>query len=329
MDMAEYGHQKEKLSKKVKQINLCLVFGQKTFTPVYYVLYNGSLHDSKTLYFTVSKLNDIISNQKFLFVLDRSFFGNSNINSINKAGQEYLCAVPFTNSFVKDLVDKYREIIFNPLNAILTNTQGKLVFGIHEQIDLSTNNTGIHVHLFFNEDTYTQKRNKLYETIAIVKKLLIDGDDISDYEDFIKNYFRLTNIRGKIQEKSIKLNEKSINNHLKYSGWSAFVSNTIQDSQNAHDIYHNRDMVEKGFFKYKNVLNLKRIKVQSDRRANSKLFIVFLCLIIDRYIFSFTKNHKNLRRYSLDKLLRIMQTIKSSYNSKGKLIVGPLTKEQN
>jgi hypothetical protein len=33
MDMAEYGHQKEKLSKKVKQINLCLVFGQKTFTP--------------------------------------------------------------------------------------------------------------------------------------------------------------------------------------------------------------------------------------------------------------------------------------------------------
>jgi transposase len=327
--MAEYGHQKQNFTKKIKQVNLCLLFGQKHFTPVYYSLYNGSLNDAKTLFFTVSRFHNVIGDKKCLFVMDRGFFSNSNIHFLNIDNHKYLCAVPFTNNWAKKLVDKFQKDIDNPLNTIITNDKNKPIFGIHQELDISSINKGVHIHIFYNQNFHIEEKNKLYEKIAIVSKLIIDGDDVREHEDFIDDYLNIIKGRGRHPKIHIEPKMKSINNFLHYIGWFVFASNEIDDTQKAYDIYHNRDMVEKGFFKYKNVLNLDRLEVHSDIRAGNKLFIVFLCLIIDRYVSSFVKKNKILKRYTLDKILKTMETIKSSYNSQGELIVGPLTKEQN
>ncbi|MDR2353940.1 MAG: hypothetical protein LBF22_12460 [Deltaproteobacteria bacterium] len=132
-------------------------------------------------------------------------------------------------------------------------------------------------------------------------------------------------------ENSIKkqVSQHSINNQLRYAGWNILISNEIENPQEAYDIYYNRDIVEIGFLKYKNVMNLDILEMHSDLHATNKLFIIFLCLIIERYVTTFLKIEKNLRYYNLDRLLRNMESILSSYNSKGELIVGPVTKQQN
>jgi transposase len=328
IDIAEFGHQKQKLSKNIKQINLCLLFGQKSFTPIYYTLYNGSLHDTKTLYFTVSRFSHIVENKNCLFVLDRGFFSDNNLSSLNNDNHKYLCAVPFTNSWARNLVEKYQPETNNPLKTIFTNEKGKPRLGFHSKLNISKANIGVHVHVYFNENVYVDNKNHLFEKIATIKNLIDDGANVSQYEDFIDEFFTITKIKGRHNKNIIIPNTKAINNELAYVGWSILVSNKIDDPQEAYDIYHNRDMVEKGFFKYKHVMNLDRLEVHNDIRANNKLFIVFLSLIIDRYVSAYVKNDKFLKRYNLDKILRIMETIKCSYNSNGELIVGPLTKEQ-
>jgi transposase len=327
--LAEDGYQKQKTTKPSKQINLCLLFGQKSFTPVYQTLYNGSLHDSKTLYITVSRFLHIIGKKKCLFVMDRGFFSKANLAALDNDGYKYLFAVPFTNNWVKDLVDQYRTTIEDPLNKIETADTEKEIYGIHKQINFSSENIGVHTHIYFNFKTYSEQKNKLFNKILEVKKLLINGDDIKNYEYFIERYLVIKKSKGGYQPKDIKTNKESVNNALRYTGWFIFASNEIDNAQKAYDVYHNRDMVEKGFFKYKNVMNLERLEVHSDVRANNKIFVIFLSLIMDRYVTSFIKNNKILRRYvNLEGILNCMSTIKSSYNNKGDHIVGPITSAQ-
>jgi hypothetical protein len=45
--------------------------------------------------------------------------------------------------------------------------------------------------------------------------------------------------------------------------------------QESYDIYHNRDMIEKGFFKYKNVLKMNKLKVQSDKSFETNYVLFF------------------------------------------------------
>jgi transposase len=327
--MAEYGHKKQPLTKSVKQVNFCLLFGQKSFTPIYFTLYNGSLHDSKTLSFTVSQFSRIIGNKTLLFVMDRGFFSNKNIATVDQANHKYLCAVPFTNSWSKQLVNTYKDKIDNPSHTIITNDKQKPIFGVHQCMDISQINRDINVHLYFNENSYIEEKNKLYEKIAIITKEIIQKtNEIDQYENFIEQFLIVSKGRGRNPKIHVEPKMDAIQNYLKYTGWFIFASNEIEDPQKAYDIYHNRDMVEKGFFKYKHVLNLDRLEVQSDIRASNKIFMIFICLIIDRYVTSLVKQHTFFKRYSLDRILRIMETIKCSYNNKEELIVGPLTKEQ-
>jgi transposase len=48
-----YGHNKQ--NKKLKQINLCYLFGERSGLPVFTTSYNGSLHDVSTLITTVKQ----------------------------------------------------------------------------------------------------------------------------------------------------------------------------------------------------------------------------------------------------------------------------------
>jgi transposase len=329
ISMAEYGHQKQKNSKNTKQVNLCLLFGQKTFTPVYYSLYNGSLHDSKTLFFTVSRFSSIVGNKKCLFVMDRGFYSNSNLAGLNNGGHKYLCSVPFTNSWSKKLIDQYRRKVVDPINTIFVSDKKKVIVGMNICTDISEINRNINVHIFFNRNTFMDEISKISSKIAYINKLIIDAEDVTEHEDFIQEYFIIEYNKSRTKVINIESNKHSFSRLLRYAGWFIFVSNEINEPQQAYDIYYNKDMVEKGFFKFKHVLNLNRLEIHSDLRASNKVLIIFLSLILDRYVSAAVKHDRILKHYNLDKILKTMETIRSCYDSNGDVLFSPLTKEQN
>jgi len=62
------------------------------------------------------------------------------------------------------------------------------------------------------------------------------------------------------------------------------ISNHVNDTQEALDLYRAKGVVEKSFFQYKNNLGFHRFRVHSDERAQNKIFVAFIALIISSHI---------------------------------------------
>ena len=83
---------------------------------------------------------------------------------------------------------------------------------------------------------------------------------------------------------SVKIRHEVIEKELQYKGWLILISNHIYSTTEAIEIYRSKDVVEKGFMKLKNCLDLGRLRVHSDHKMQSKLFIGFIALILMAHI---------------------------------------------
>ncbi|MDD4257708.1 MAG: hypothetical protein PHG38_07675, partial [Bacteroidales bacterium] len=65
------------------QINLLLLFGEKSYLPFYYRKLAGNIPDVKTLQVLIRDL-DILGYSKVKLVTDRGFYSTGNVNSLHK-----------------------------------------------------------------------------------------------------------------------------------------------------------------------------------------------------------------------------------------------------
>ena len=105
------------------------------------------------------------------------------------------------------------------------------------------------------------------------------------------------------------------------------ISNHIEDAAEANRIYRAKDVVEKGFFRLKNSLELGRLRIHSDEAMQNKIFVGFIALILMSYIHREMLEHGLYYRMTLKKLILVMEKIRVIY-IKGDRILMPLTKEQ-
>ena len=84
---------------------------------------------------------------------------------------------------------------------------------------------------------------------------------------------------------------------------NVLLSNHIDSAQTAHDIYRAKDVVEKGFLRYKNNLGLGRLRVHSDDRMQNKVFVAFIALIIASAIHHSMKREGLFKGMTFEKLL--------------------------
>jgi transposase len=105
------------------------------------------------------------------------------------------------------------------------------------------------------------------------------------------------------------------------------VSNHIDNAPDAIRIYRDKDVVEKGFLRMKNCLDLGRLRVHSDINMQNKLFIGFVALIIMACIHKVMTDNRMYERMTLKKMLKTLERLRVQYIN-GKRIVYPLTSGQ-
>ncbi|MCL2150312.1 MAG: transposase [Dehalococcoidia bacterium] len=79
---------------------------------------------------------------------------------------------------------------------------------------------------------------------------------------------------------TVNLREDVVEAELKTAGWLIIISSFISDAKEAIKIYREKDIVEKGFNRLKNCLDLRRIRVRSEESMQNKVFIGFIALIL-------------------------------------------------
>ncbi len=101
----------------LEQINLAMLFGQKSGLPAYYRRMPGNVSDVSTLKTTMQSLK-FLGAQSMHWILDRGFYSATNIDGLYAKRHHFTIAVPSKRKWVEKYLDQHGETIASPENYV-------------------------------------------------------------------------------------------------------------------------------------------------------------------------------------------------------------------
>jgi transposase len=348
----EWGYNRN--DEKLPQVNICLLYGEKTYLPMYQTIYSGSLNDVKTLSTTLTEFYGIIGDLNINLVMDKGFFSEENINyMILQDNLNFLISVPFTNNFVHELIKIVKDNIDIPENLIKTANDDEYIRGIHIKIafdgkkfivndinnkyinkindnEINQLNHTVNKYLMLNSYIYYNPSNAIKEKNKFYSKLFDLRDEIysknkilAKHKSYIK-YFIESKVGNKIH---LEFNNELINNHLSTSGYFILVSNIEKSAQYNYSIYRKKNVVEKAFNNWKQHLGLDRFHVHGHKRMVNKSFVLMLTQILYCAIYKKMLDNNYFKKHSISNILSELSKVKS-IQVHDKVYIRALTKIQ-
>ena len=313
----EYGYNRDK--EDLPQINMALIFGEKSRLPVYSRVYPGSIKDVSTLR-GMSELLKELNLKSMHYVMDKGFYKEQTIKHLLKERIRFAISVPFTTSLATDAVLDYGDNITNPANAIEVNKHLYYAQTIIQKI----NQHRVYIHIYFDPE------RKAAEQIVFLNKIIkMEGDfiddKISENDPLFRKYFTLRKTKTGF---NIHRNEAAINKHLVNSGYLVIMTNDSKDSRYVLQVYRTKDCVEKAFQNIKNDLDMKRLRIHSDEAMQGRIFITFIALIISSYIRYIMKEADLYKKFTFSTLIKELKKLKVIRLSNKKNLMTELTHSQ-
>ena len=306
LSQVQYGKNKE--GDRLAQLNLALVFGEKSNLPFYYRKLAGNIPDVKTLWPLLSAF-EALGFSKAKLVMDRGFYSESNINALLKAHLKFLIAVTMSLSFVRKgldpLYDTFRTLdsYTEKYDLYCHTVQAEWHYSQHRPYkkDTLSAHKRVYVHYYYNLDRAAEDEKRFDRKLASLRQELISGNRVFEHETLYTKYFDLktTPKRGT----TVIVLDEEIRKAKRYFGFFALLTNETMDAVTALEIYRNKDVVEKAFGNLKERLNLRRALVSSEHSLNGKLFVEFIALIYLSYIKKQMQDAGLFKQYSLPTLL--------------------------
>jgi transposase len=326
-------HGKNKDDDRLPQINLLLLFGEKSNLPFYYRKLAGNIPDVKTMRVLLRDL-DVLGYPKVKLVTDRGFYSVDNVNGLYQSHVKFLMGASTSLSFVQKAIktvgDKIRDWsnyndkydLYNFSQAIEWDyTQVRPYKG-----DTLKDGRRMYLHLYFNAEQAVEDGRKYNRRMSALRDELLFGKRNALHEkDYVK-YFEVsqTPARGiRVKPKQAAMDEAKSR-----FGYFALLSNEIKSSEMALEIYRNKDVVEKGFGNIKERLNGKRMLVSSDASLEGKLFVEFVALIFLSYIKKQMGDKNLFKKYTLQGLLDEVDLIECFSEPVKSLLVGEVLQKQ-
>ena len=240
------------------------------------------------------------------------------------AGIRFLIAMSFTMTFTQEQIDSEIKDIDRLENAIVIGND--VLVGV-TKVRAWNNTHKLFTHIYYNASTALAARDKLYaQVVRLKEQAYLDPEKaLSDSDS--KRYLIIR--KSDKQELGYTINEREdvVKEELKHKGWLIITSNHVSDAKEAISIYRAKDVVEKGFMRIKNALDLNRLRVHSDNSMQNKVFIGFIALIIMSRIHKVMLLNGLYKTMTMHQLINILASLRVQY-LKGSRILYPLTKTQ-
>jgi len=331
LKQVQYGKNKE--NDRLPQINLALVFGEKSNLPFYYRKLAGNIPDVKTVKNLLGDM-DVLGYNKVKLVMDRGFYSADNINALYKEHLKFLVSVKTSISFVRKeldtVYDEFRtfECYNEKYQLYSTTVQSEWRYTQDRPYkgDTIEDKRRIYIHIYYNIDKAAEDQKNFNRKLMELKHELLEGKCNPEHENLYKKYFteKTTPIRGT----QVTVKEDVVKKAKRYYGFFALITNETMDSITALELYHNRDVVEKAFGNLKERLNLRRTLVSSEQSLDGKLFVEFIALIYLSYIKKQMQDQNLFKDYTLQGALDKLDVIECFENPGQELRVGELLEKQ-
>lgn len=310
----KYGKNKE--SDHLPQINLLLLFGEKSGLPFYYRKLSGNIPDVKTVNTLVKEL-DILGYGKVKFVMDRGFYSKTNIDQLYQHHHKFIVAVSTGLSFVRKRMDEVRESIRDygchdssyGIGASTQTIEWEYSRERPYKQDVISGGRRMYLHVYYNVQKAADEELELNARLDNLREELVSGHRIDRHEKAYEKFFEAheTPKRGV----SVKVREDAVREARREHGFFALISNEVKDPIAALSTYRSKDVVEKAFGNLKERLNCRRLLTSSDASTRGKLFVEFIALIFLSYINRKMQENGLYKEYTMEKLLLELESIQS------------------
>ena len=324
IDSVEMGYNRD--GEDLPQINICLLVGYHSRYPIYETVYSGSLRDVTTLQTTIRAFQVLAGKKPIIVVMDKGFYSATNIDAMLSVEQraDFIVAVPFTCDYANNFV-KNESGDIDRLSNTIVHGQGSLravsrLYKWHNKNDL-------YVHIYYNARKGQNKRDELYTYVTTLRDHAMKEPAKCQNKQDYKKYLAIRRSKKSSIGYTIKIREDIVESELKTAGWMLVISNCVKDAQEAIKIYREKDIVEKGFHRLKNSLDLGRLRVHNETRMQNKVFVGFISLILLTAIHNIMDEKNLYSKMTMKKLILALSRFKL-HVVKGVRIMSPLTKEQ-
>ena len=318
IEFVRWGYNRD--GEELPQINLLMLTGEKSRLPIYYRIIPGSIKDVSTLQESLKNL-ELINAGMLHYVMDKGFYSEKNIDTFYYRHLKFMVGVPFTASFAKDAVERYREDIRNHHNYC--QIMDDELYAVTEL--MTWDNHRIYVHIYFDSYKAEIDSRKFDHKLLVCYNELISGNRNKANESFYEKYFIIkeTPVRGL----QVAYDEEAISYHKKNRiGWFVLATNDIKDKVKALEIYRSKDAVEKNFDDLKNDLDMKRLRIHTQATMDGRIFIQFIALILTTRLKEIMREHNWFQNHNLQEVLEEMKSIREvSIKGKRKKLVTQLT----
>ena len=327
----QYGKNKE--DDKLPQLNLLLVFGEKSGIPFYYRKLAGNIPDSKTVKHLLEDL-DILGFGKAKFVMDRGFYSEDNINGLYREHVKFLVGVRLSLKFIKsNLDDVYDDIrMFNNYDDSIA-TYGTTVSSEWDYIqkrpykgDVIKDKRRIYIHYYYSIEKGADDEQAFDKRIAGLHKELLDNKLVESHKKAYEQFFEVKTTPKHGRQVSYK--EDAIKKARRYFGYFALITNEKMDAFTALHLYRMKDVVEKAFGNIKERLNMRRLLVSSEKGLDGKIFTEFVALILVSYLDRKMKESGLYNSYTMQTLLDKLDVLECFEDAKHSLRIGELLNKQ-
>lgn len=296
IELAEYGHEKEKQKKPI--YNYSVAYDQYNRLPLFYEEYCGSINDVSQLQFMLSKAA-AYGYKNAGFILDRGYFSEINIRFMDRNGFDFIIMVKGCKEMVNKAVLKYRSTFEDEWGNAIPYYD---VSGITVREKLFKKDTeDRYVHIFYSDYRKARERSKLNEAIRAQKEYLesLKGTDTQIEGAYLEFFDVIYYHKGKPDQKIqfIRPKEEAISRAIKLCGYFCIITSAEMTAEKALDLYKGRDCSEKLFRGDKSYLGEKTMRVYHDEPMRTKIFIEFVALIVRNKIYTCLKDRmKELRK---------------------------------
>jgi len=319
LKQVQYGHNKE--DDTLAQINLAVVFGEKSNLPFYYRKLSGNIPDCKT----VNKLLDdleILGFHNVHLVMDRGFYSKENIDSLFQAQQTFLLSTSMRLKFIQDSLKPLYSDFASPQNYNPT-------YGLYTQTVKKTwgkDKKPLFVHYYYNSHKAANESVSLDTKIIEIKTQIEQTQNSKECIPSYLKYFTIENIDGTLK---VSINNDMVSKTKQTYGYFTLITNKDDlNSIQALEIYRNKDVVEKAFGNLKERLNMRRTLVSSEQSLDGKLFVEFIALIYLSYIKKQMQVNNMFKDYTIQTLLDKLDVIECFEYKNNTLKVGEILQKQ-
>ncbi len=300
----KYGHNRD--NEPLPQINLALLFGQKSHLPAYYRRMPGNISDVATLRTTMKSM-DFLDSKPIHFILDRGFYSKANIDEMFQKKHHFTIAVSSSLKWVEEIIDIHYESIASPENYYQIDDTESL-FMSTSLYSWGDNKHRTYLHVYYNARQAADVFDRFTNELLNYKKEVETDKRIKEHEEQYARFLiiKQTPKRGLC----VSFNDEAIKKYRKrYAGFFCIFSSTVKDSKEALQIYRAKEVVENSFDDLKNQLDMKRLRIHSSAAMDSRIFLQFLALILICRIRNISKADNILKNLTVREIMEHMETL--------------------